>query len=57
MKRRRIVLDANILIRAVLGKRVEQHCPIWAEDRDFFGMGIPTWTSDLVDVYLRRESS
>ena len=57
MKRRRIVLDANILIRAVLGKRVEQHCPIWTEDRDFFGMGIPTWTSDLVEVYLRRESS
>ena len=57
MKRRRIVLDANILIRAVLGKRVVLDCPIWTEDRDFFGMGIPTWTSDLVDVYLRRESS
>jgi predicted nucleic acid-binding protein len=32
-------------------------CPIWTEDRDFFGMGIPTWTSDLVDVHLRREPS
>lgn len=27
--------------------------PIWTEDRDFFGSGIATWTSDRVEVYLR----
>jgi len=27
-------------------------CPIWTEDRDFFGIGIPVWSSDLVDQYL-----
>ena len=27
-------------------------CPIWTEDRDFFGSGIPTWTSDRVRLYL-----
>lgn len=27
-------------------------CPIWTEDRDFFGVGVPTWTSSLVEVYL-----
>lgn len=27
-------------------------CPIWTEDRDFFGSGIPTWTTDLVELYL-----
>src|SRR5260370_35801616 len=23
-------------------------CPIWTEDRDFFGAGVPTWTTDRV---------
>lgn len=30
-------------------------CPIWTEDKDFFGVGIPTWTSDLVEIYLRGD--
>lgn len=28
-------------------------CPVWTEDRDFFGSGIPTWTSETVELYLR----
>ncbi|MGA2113293.1 MAG: PIN domain-containing protein [Bryobacteraceae bacterium] len=28
--------------------------PIWTEDRDFFGSGIGTWTTDRVEQYLRR---
>jgi predicted nucleic acid-binding protein len=28
--------------------------PIWTEDRDFFGAGIATWTTDRVELYLRR---
>lgn len=28
-------------------------CPIWTEDKDFFGAGIATWTSDLVEIYLQ----
>jgi len=27
--------------------------PIWTEDRDFFGVGIATWTTDRVELYLR----
>jgi predicted nucleic acid-binding protein len=27
--------------------------PIWTEDRDFFGGGIATWTSDRIEIYLR----
>jgi predicted nucleic acid-binding protein len=27
--------------------------PIWTEDRDFFGSGVATWTSNRVEVYLR----
>ena len=28
-------------------------CPVWTEDRDFFGSGIPTWTSGTVELYLK----
>lgn len=27
-------------------------CPVWTEDNDFFGTGVPTWTSDRVEIYL-----
>ncbi len=27
-------------------------CPVWTEDADFFGVGIATWTSDRVALYL-----
>jgi len=30
-------------------------CSIWTEDRDFFGSGIATWTTDRVEIYLRSE--
>ncbi len=29
------------------------NCPVWTEDRDFFGSGVATWTSDRVLLYLR----
>jgi predicted nucleic acid-binding protein len=27
--------------------------PVWTEDQDFFGSGIPIWTTDRVELYLR----
>jgi predicted nucleic acid-binding protein len=27
-------------------------CPIWTEDTDFFGTGIPIWTTDRVQLFL-----
>jgi predicted nucleic acid-binding protein len=27
-------------------------CPIWTEDRDFFGTGIATWTTALIELFL-----
>ncbi|WP_159500717.1 PIN domain-containing protein [Microbacterium sp. 18062] len=32
-------------------------CPIWTEDKDFFGAGVATWTSELVEIYLRGDES
>ena len=29
-------------------------CPIWTEDTDFFGCGVPTWTTSRVCVFLRE---
>jgi predicted nucleic acid-binding protein len=27
-------------------------CPVWTEDKDFFGTGVATWTTDRVAVYF-----
>ncbi len=27
--------------------------PVWTEDRDFFGSGIATWTTDRVELFLK----
>lgn len=27
-------------------------CPIWTEDRDFFGIGVATWTTQSVELYF-----
>jgi|SRR5580658_3683292 predicted nucleic acid-binding protein len=29
------------------------NAPIWTEDRDFFGSGIATWTTDRIEIFLR----
>jgi len=29
------------------------NAPVWTEDRDFFGIGIPTWTTDRIEIFLR----
>lgn len=27
-------------------------CPIWTEDQDFFGSGVPIWTTDRIHLFL-----
>jgi predicted nucleic acid-binding protein len=27
-------------------------CPVWTEDKDFFGSGVATWTTETVHLYL-----
>ena len=29
-------------------------CPIWTEDKDFFGSGISTWTTDRIHLFLEK---
>ena len=54
MSTKAVVLDANILIRAVFGKRVRRLLieNAWTEDTDFFGAGVATWTTDRIEVYF-----
>ena len=30
-----------------------RRCPVWTEDKDFFGAGVATWTTNTVELYLR----
>ena len=49
--RRRISRDVSdwpIVATALL-----LNCPVWTEDRDFFGSGLATWTTNNVEIYLK----
>lgn len=36
----------------ILAAALTLDLPIWTEDQDFFGTGVPTWTTDRVRLYL-----
>ena len=36
-----------------LASALAMGCPIWTEDTDFFGCGVPTWTASRVALFLR----
>lgn len=40
----------------IIAVAMQLRCPIWTEDQDFFGTGIPIWTTDRVELYLRESS-
>lgn len=39
----------------ILATALALDCPVWTEDNDFFGTGVPTWTSDRVELYLKAK--
>jgi predicted nucleic acid-binding protein len=39
----------------ILATALVLNCPIWTEDQDFFGTGVPTWTTDRVELFLNNE--
>jgi predicted nucleic acid-binding protein len=44
------IRDADDWPALALGLQLE--CAIWTEDKDFFGIGIATWTTRTVERYL-----
>lgn len=36
----------------ILATALMLDCPVWTEDQDFFGTGVPTWTSDRIELFL-----
>ncbi len=40
----------------ILATALVLRLPIWTEDQDFFGTGVPTWTTDRVELYLNAKS-
>jgi len=36
----------------VLAAAMTIGCPVWTEDTDFFGTGVPIWTSDRIALYF-----
>lgn len=40
----------------ILATALVFECPIWTEDNDFFGAGVPTWTTDRVELYLKADT-
>ena len=39
----------------VLASALALSCPLWTEDADFFGTGVPAWTSSRVEIFLRAQ--
>jgi predicted nucleic acid-binding protein len=39
----------------ILATALALDCPVWTEDNDFFGTGVPTWMSDRVELYLKAK--
>lgn len=33
------------------------NCPIWTEDKDFFGVGIPVWTTDRIHFFFNSTNA
>ncbi|MDR0285434.1 MAG: hypothetical protein LBI33_11210 [Propionibacteriaceae bacterium] len=38
----------------ILAAALAIDCPMWTEDRDFFGAGVATWTTDRVGLFFRN---
>ncbi len=39
----------------VMALALALNLPIWTEDRDFFGSGVATWTTDRIELYLQEK--
>ena len=49
--RKRILRDPDDW--PIVATALSLELPIWTEDRDFFGCGVATWITNMVEIYLR----
>ena len=42
---------------SVVALAIATGAPVWTEDKDFFGTGVATWTTQTVELYLARKST
>jgi len=50
---RRRIADRDPTDWHVVAAALFLKCPIWTEDKDFFGVGVATWTTNRIEVYLQ----
>lgn len=48
------IKNRDLLDWPIVATALMLDCPIWTEDQDFFGSGIPTWTTDRIHVFLEK---
>ena len=39
----------------VLATALALACPVWTEDKDFFGTGVAVWTTDRIEIFLEEQ--
>jgi predicted nucleic acid-binding protein len=37
----------------ILATALALSCPVWTEDTDFFGTGVPVWTTSRIEIFLK----
>lgn len=47
------LIDVDTEDWPILACALALECSIWTEDRDFFGTGVATWTTNRVEIFLR----
>jgi len=48
----RRIEDRDIKDWPIVALALSLNCPIWTEDQDFFGIGIATWNTRNIEIYL-----
>jgi len=40
----------------VLASALALNCVVWTEDADFFGTGVPVWTTNRIEIFLKSQT-
>ncbi len=38
----------------ILATALALACPVWTEDADFFGVGVAVWTTNRIEIFLKK---